>query len=240
MKEVKIFILFISIAYLVSLKLVKSKLSIGLTECPSYTVIEGDTLAKIAAKYGTSVKDIVSLNNIADENFIQKGQVLKIPCRNSVQPSLENVSIPISQPNDFASQALEKTNYYRKMHQVPDLTLNNELNNVAQRVAHNLLITNIFALSGSKLNGEPLGENLYFDPNGLNPDSIIDCSYSEISKYNFTNGGFSMDTGCFTQLVWKGTTQAGFGIAGNYAVALYFPAGNIEGSFQQNVFRKIN
>lgn len=50
-------------------------------------------------------------------------------------------------------------------------------------------------------------------------------------------------TGHFTQLVWKSTTQVGFGVAtrGNYTVgvALYYQAGNVIGSFKQNVQPRI-
>lgn len=45
-----------------------------------YTVVKGDTLLKIAEKYGTTVVQIVGLNNfIANPNKIYPGWVLKIP-----------------------------------------------------------------------------------------------------------------------------------------------------------------
>ena len=39
----------------------------------------GDTLSGIAARFGTTVAELVSLNNISDPNLIYVGQVLKIP-----------------------------------------------------------------------------------------------------------------------------------------------------------------
>ena len=45
----------------------------------SYTVQAGDTLSGIAARFGTTVAELVSLNNISDPNLIYVGQVLKIP-----------------------------------------------------------------------------------------------------------------------------------------------------------------
>lgn len=45
----------------------------------SYTVVRGDTLRIIAAKFGTTAQAIVSANNIADPNRIFYGQVLTIP-----------------------------------------------------------------------------------------------------------------------------------------------------------------
>lgn len=44
-----------------------------------YTVMPGDTLAKIAARFGVSVRAIVVANNIANPDFIYAGQVLLIP-----------------------------------------------------------------------------------------------------------------------------------------------------------------
>lgn len=44
----------------------------------TYTVVAGDTLSAIAKKYGTTVNQLVALNNIANPNLIYVGQVLKI------------------------------------------------------------------------------------------------------------------------------------------------------------------
>lgn len=45
----------------------------------SYTVQKGDTLSKIAAKYGTTYQKLASYNGIANPNVINVGQVIKIP-----------------------------------------------------------------------------------------------------------------------------------------------------------------
>jgi LysM repeat protein len=45
----------------------------------TYTVRPGDTLARIAASYGTTVQAITSLNGLWNPNYIFWGQVLKIP-----------------------------------------------------------------------------------------------------------------------------------------------------------------
>ena len=44
----------------------------------TYTVVKGDTLTKIANRYGVTVKDLVAWNKIANPNLIVVGQVLKI------------------------------------------------------------------------------------------------------------------------------------------------------------------
>ncbi|MCI8481872.1 MAG: LysM peptidoglycan-binding domain-containing protein [Clostridia bacterium] len=52
-----------------------------------YTVKRGDTLSKIASKYGTTVEEIVTLNNIQNPNLIYTGEVLQI--RTSDKPNQE-------------------------------------------------------------------------------------------------------------------------------------------------------
>nr|DAG33028.1 MAG TPA: LysM [Caudoviricetes sp.] len=47
------------------------------TESGSYKVRRGDTLSRIARKYGISVKDLAELNNIKDVNKIRAGQTLR-------------------------------------------------------------------------------------------------------------------------------------------------------------------
>ena len=44
----------------------------------TYTVVSGDNLSSIAAKFNTTVSNICSLNNISNPNLIYAGQVLKI------------------------------------------------------------------------------------------------------------------------------------------------------------------
>lgn len=48
-------------------------------EYPIYIVQSGDTLSEIAQKFGVSVQEIISLNNIQDPNTISIGTELKIP-----------------------------------------------------------------------------------------------------------------------------------------------------------------
>lgn len=46
---------------------------------PTYTVAPGDTLASIAAKFGTTVEALQSINNLQDRNVLSVGQKLVIP-----------------------------------------------------------------------------------------------------------------------------------------------------------------
>lgn len=44
----------------------------------SYTVVAGDTLGKIAAKYGTTVAELAKINEIRNPNLIRVGQVIAL------------------------------------------------------------------------------------------------------------------------------------------------------------------
>ena len=50
----------------------------GNGETVTYTVVRGDTLSGIAARFGTTVAELVRLNGIADPNLIFPGQILII------------------------------------------------------------------------------------------------------------------------------------------------------------------
>jgi len=45
----------------------------------NYTVVEGDTLERIAQRYGTTVDALVGMNNLRDRNSLRVGQKLIIP-----------------------------------------------------------------------------------------------------------------------------------------------------------------
>ncbi|GAN07902.1 PR-1-like protein [Mucor ambiguus] len=71
--------------------------------------------------------------------------------------------------------------------------------------------------------------------------------YSEVSEYDYSNPGFSIKTGHFTQVVWKNTKTVGCGatycdnIKGVYYVCEYLPRGNvIYGGADHAVFFKTN
>jgi LysM repeat protein len=45
----------------------------------NYTVVQGDTLERIAQRYGTTVDALVGMNNLPDRNSLRVGQKLIIP-----------------------------------------------------------------------------------------------------------------------------------------------------------------
>merc|ERR1711972_360202 len=66
----------------------------------------------------------------------------------------------------------------------------------------------------------------------------VDSWYSEIKDYKFENPGYSQETGHFTQVVWKGSTELGVGVGQKgskvVVVANYSPPGN-SGQYHDNV-----
>jgi LysM repeat protein len=57
------------------------------TDMQEYTVVAGDSLGKIASKFGTTYQAIASANGIANPNLIYPGQKLKIPGTTGGTPS---------------------------------------------------------------------------------------------------------------------------------------------------------
>ena len=46
-----------------------------------YTIIKGDTLGKLAKRYGTTVDELVRINHIKNKNLIITGHTLLIPVK---------------------------------------------------------------------------------------------------------------------------------------------------------------
>ncbi|KAM9497006.1 uncharacterized protein Hap1MRO34_003216 [Clarias gariepinus] len=140
----------------------------------------------------------------------------------------------------FKAKFLAKHNEYRKKHGAPALSISQDLCSSAQAWADHLLSTK--ALQHSNSNN---GENLYYFrsslPKKLTGEEPVDSWYSEIKDYDFGKPGFGSNTGHFTQVVWKATTEVGVGLATDgstvFVVGQYKPAGNITnpGCFKENV-----
>ncbi|WP_226677780.1 LysM peptidoglycan-binding domain-containing protein [Mesobacillus jeotgali] len=56
-----------------------------------YTVISGDTLWKIAAKFNTTISEIVTLNNLDPNKYLYIGQKLQVPATVSPEPTPQPV-----------------------------------------------------------------------------------------------------------------------------------------------------
>lgn len=141
-----------------------------------------------------------------------------------------------SEPATARDVLLKAHNDYRTKHCAPPLEWSDELAKVAQAWANKLKAAGCaFDHSGSKY-----GENLAAGTSGaMPPEHVVEMWYREVERYNFKRGGFSMETGHFTQLVWKNTRRVGCGMTTckgyDYWVCNYDPAGNYERQYKANV-----
>ncbi|KAI1464329.1 PR-1-like protein [Daldinia caldariorum] len=93
-----------------------------------------------------------------------------------------------------------------------------------------------------KHSGGPYGENLALGC--ADAGACVDLWARESGRYDFDYPGFAEETGHFTQLVWRGTTDVGCGARlcpGNYGWYLaceYWPRGNVVGAFREEVRRE--
>lgn len=142
---------------------------------------------------------------------------------------------------DWQKQILDEHNLQRAKHCSSELSWNATLAAEAQAWADRCEFEH---------SSGPYGENLSA---GTTQTAVqaVDGWYSEISDYDFAAPGFQASTGHFTQLVWRGTTQLGCGVArcGNifpdfggadYYVCRYLAAGNVQGNYEQNVLPPSN
>lgn len=138
---------------------------------------------------------------------------------------------------DQASQTiLDETNKDREAHCAPPLTWSDDLAAVAQTWADHLRDEGC----GFEHSSTEYGENLAGGSTGaLPPEGVVSMWYDEKKDFDFKRGGFGMDTGHFTQLVWIGTTQMGCGMSQCNGMDLwvcnYDPPGNVDGEYRDNV-----
>ncbi len=135
-----------------------------------------------------------------------------------------------------AQTLLDEHNRYRAAHCAPPLTWSDEVAQVAQGWADSLRDDGC-AFEHSRT---PYGENLAGGTTGaLPPEAVVEMWYREVDKYRFPDGGFSMETGHFTQVVWRDTTELGCGMSRcggmDIWVCNYAPPGNMGGAYKTQV-----
>lgn len=131
---------------------------------------------------------------------------------------------------------LDAHNQRRAEHCAPPLAWSPELAATAQAWADSLRDRGC-AFEHSQSN---LGENLAAGTEGtLDGEAVTEMWYAEVRGFDFRRGGFSMETGHFTQVVWAATERVGCGIAQcngmDVWVCNYDPPGNLEGAYRENV-----
>ena len=131
---------------------------------------------------------------------------------------------------------LDAHNARRAEHCAPPLAWSDALARVAQGWADHL------AQGGCGLehSASTYGENLAAGTTGsLSPEGVVQMWYAESAEYSYPNGGFSMSTGHFTQVVWTDSTALGCAVAQcnglDIWVCNYDPPGNVEGEYATHV-----
>jgi pathogenesis-related protein 1 len=127
-------------------------------------------------------------------------------------------------------------NRARARHCAPPLRWSVKVARSAQRWADTLRASGC----GLRHSQGQYGENLAAGTAGmLDPAAVVGMWYDEVKRYSFARGAFSMQTGHFTQLVWRATSEVGCGSAQcdgvDVWVCQYDPPGNVQGEFRENV-----
>jgi uncharacterized protein YkwD len=162
------------------------------------------------------------------------------PVAGPVTPAPEGSSVPTPTPAPAPAvpEFVTAHNALRAKHCAPPLTWSPAIASVARKWADRLAGMGCNTLEHSR---GKLGENLAAGTAGSMSDSdVTRMWYSELEKYDFRRQGFSMETGHFTQVVWKGTTQLGCASATcangwEIWVCNYDPPGNVQTMYEANV-----
>jgi hypothetical protein len=130
-------------------------------------------------------------------------------------------------PGDFTT-ILNAHNAYRSQHCAAPLAWSDELAAAAQQWANACTLDANGRFAHDDNRGE-VGENLHWGTQ-TTAQGAVDSWYSEINNYDFDNPVYSSAVGHFTQVVWRGSTQLGCGVAACGDVKLwvcrYSPPGN--------------
>jgi len=146
-----------------------------------------------------------------------------------------------TEQDEFMQDAVMAHNLYRRIHGVPPIKLNVKLSEVALNRAKELAKLGSLNVKQNAMDGKNLGETVgsvggFASYNGI---SATQLWYSVVSKFD-EEGEMSAEGASFTQIIWKSTQEAGFGVAKGadgkfYFVGEYFPSGNIRGQYDENV-----
>jgi len=152
-------------------------------------------------------------------------------------PSPESIARAKSSGGSVDAKALlDAHNRVRARHCAPALKWSPKLAASAQKWANTLRDRG--CMLGHS--GGQYGENLAAATEGtMDASAVVDMWYAEMKRYSFRDGGFSMKTGHFTQVVWRGTTEVGCGRSQcngmDVWICQYDPPGNVQGQYRENV-----
>ena len=131
---------------------------------------------------------------------------------------------------DIKDDTLKVHNEFRARHGAGPLKWSDTLATTAQAWADNCK----FEHGGSDGAGQNLGQGQ------ADVTSLVNQFYAEVDQYSDSKPDFAMETGHFTQVVWKDTKEVACAVqmscpGGPLWVCHYFPPGNVIGQFAQQV-----
>lgn len=139
-------------------------------------------------------------------------------------------------PAGDPQRILDAHNRARAEHCAPPLQWSPELAAAAQRWATTLGQRGCALEHSASAYGENLAAGT---PGTISPERAVAMWMQERAGYDFRRGGFSMDTGHFTQVVWRGSQRLGCASVTcsrmQVWVCNYDPPGNMQNEFQRNV-----
>lgn len=149
-------------------------------------------------------------------------------------PTVPSDALEYVSPDQFTSAVLNSTNAYRRDHGAANVTWNDTL----ARFADDYLTKKVTDKCEFEHSGGPYGENLAIGYPSAR--SAIEAWGDERERYDFQKATFTEETGHFTQLVWRNTSDVGCGrrlcgTQGWYLVCEYWPRGNVIGEFKDMV-----
>ncbi|XP_067940798.1 uncharacterized protein [Watersipora subatra] len=215
-----------------------------------------DAVAKAAsidrAKFGTSKVTVTKTITHPDgtvETITEERIEENVSPKNLLSdPNQPEIKCTFKQSGEeFKKDALRAHNNLRALHHVPNLELNYQLCDVAQKWADHLATIGSLQHSNGSHMGTQLGENIASRWGSRGADytgeEVTQQWYSEESAYDYGGKNHAGKTGHFTQVVWKDSKELGIGKAADtkgrvYVVANYKPAGNYIGNFTCNVLPK--
>jgi len=141
---------------------------------------------------------------------------------------------------EFRLEALKFHNYKRMLHNAEALIPNEELETKAQEWAELLAEKESLIKKNLIIDFQEVGENLACISHSITGEKLTKEWYNQIKKYKFDDSVKKNSTANFTQIIWKNTQSVGFGCRLSksgyfFVVAFYYPKGNIEGQYTQNV-----
>jgi len=89
---------------------------------PIYKVVEGDTLYKIARNYNVNLQDIIDLNNLGNNSFLELGQIILLP------KGAINKKVIIKKNINLASKKV----FYHQTSKSEDLSIISEIHKITK------------------------------------------------------------------------------------------------------------